>query len=138
MHTFYLFFFFKQKTAYEMRISDWSSDVCSSDLGHCFPGRVSDAGASLVFGTGASARALVRQRANALAAGDGHSGIAATALWPFWNHVLIADRHAAERAGPPACLSGTHLADYRSFAPLDHAHVRAGACPLHRFQHLHQ
>src|SRR3546814_3568395 len=35
--TFYLFdgvyfFFFKQKTAYELRISDWSSDVCSSDL----------------------------------------------------------------------------------------------------------
>src|SRR3546814_6140886 len=29
-----LFFFFKQKTAYEMRISDWSSDVCSSDLVH--------------------------------------------------------------------------------------------------------
>src|SRR3546814_9646823 len=29
---FSLFFFFKQKTAYEMRISDWSSDVCSSDL----------------------------------------------------------------------------------------------------------
>src|SRR3546814_6038665 len=28
----YLFFFFKQKTADEMRISDWSSDVCSSDL----------------------------------------------------------------------------------------------------------
>src|SRR3546814_2241104 len=27
-----LFFFFKQKTAYDMRISDWSSDVCSSDL----------------------------------------------------------------------------------------------------------
>src|SRR3546814_5662409 len=30
-----IFFFFKQKTAYEMRISDWSSDVCSSDL--CSP-----------------------------------------------------------------------------------------------------
>src|SRR3546814_16784256 len=29
---FCIFFFFKQKTAYEMRISDWSSDVCSSDL----------------------------------------------------------------------------------------------------------
>src|SRR3546814_9427801 len=29
---FSIFFFFKQKTAYEMRISDWSSDVCSSDL----------------------------------------------------------------------------------------------------------
>src|SRR3546814_5276373 len=33
------FFFFKQKTAYEMRISDWSSDVCSSDLG---PGGIAD------------------------------------------------------------------------------------------------
>src|SRR3546814_10493988 len=28
----FVFFFFKQKTAYELRISDWSSDVCSSDL----------------------------------------------------------------------------------------------------------
>src|SRR3546814_5309254 len=36
LHTFinfiFIVFFFKQKTAYEMRISDWSSDVCSSDL----------------------------------------------------------------------------------------------------------
>src|SRR3546814_7960975 len=34
-----MFFFFKQKTAYEMRISDWSSDVCSSDLAlkNCSP-----------------------------------------------------------------------------------------------------
>src|SRR3546814_15697910 len=36
-------FFFKQKTAYEMRISDWSSDVCSSDLCLCFQGLVDDA-----------------------------------------------------------------------------------------------
>src|SRR3546814_6510180 len=39
-----LFFFCKQKTAYEMRISDWSSDVCSSDLGDagksCAAGRL--------------------------------------------------------------------------------------------------
>src|SRR3546814_10146656 len=34
MMIYFLFFFFKQKTAYEMRISDWSSDVCSSDLDH--------------------------------------------------------------------------------------------------------
>src|SRR3546814_12319084 len=33
----FVFFFFKQKTAYEMRISDWSSDVCSSDLGSGAP-----------------------------------------------------------------------------------------------------
>src|SRR3546814_3654311 len=35
-----VFFFFKQKTAYEMRISDWSSDVCSSDLGEGFLAKV--------------------------------------------------------------------------------------------------
>src|SRR3546814_18735963 len=34
----YFVFFFKQKTAYEMRISDWSSDVCSSDLVRRWPG----------------------------------------------------------------------------------------------------
>src|SRR3546814_6995644 len=32
VYCFFFFFFFKQKTASEMRISDWSSDVCSSDL----------------------------------------------------------------------------------------------------------
>src|SRR3546814_7551965 len=37
------FFFFKQKTAYDMRISDWSSDVCSSDL--ILPCNLGDAGA---------------------------------------------------------------------------------------------
>src|SRR3546814_7930929 len=35
---FFVFFVFKQKTAYEMRISDWSSDVCSSDLRQAHPG----------------------------------------------------------------------------------------------------
>src|SRR3546814_6728118 len=43
----FVFFFFKQKTAYEMRISDWSSDVCSSDLaiidgGHAYNQRPID------------------------------------------------------------------------------------------------
>src|SRR3546814_6082252 len=37
-----VFFFFKQKTAYEMRISDWSSDVCSSDLFSNAPERDAD------------------------------------------------------------------------------------------------
>src|SRR3546814_951855 len=36
------FIFFKQKTAYEMRISDWSSDVCSSDLDGRLEGREFD------------------------------------------------------------------------------------------------
>src|SRR3546814_1768590 len=39
----FLFFFFKQKTAYEMRISDWSSDVCSSDLLAPLFARIEDA-----------------------------------------------------------------------------------------------
>src|SRR3546814_4159541 len=36
-----MFFFFKQKTAYEVRISDWSSDVCSSDLDDFEVGKIS-------------------------------------------------------------------------------------------------
>src|SRR3546814_1839957 len=70
------FFFFKQKTAYEMRISDWSSDVCSSDLdsrstAHRDAGRPSKArpgvvtwvddhaeqvGLRLIFGTNSAVR----------------------------------------------------------------------------------
>src|SRR3546814_7922892 len=41
------FVFFKQKTAYEMRISDWSSDVCSSDLGILKPSRLVAVGAQV-------------------------------------------------------------------------------------------
>src|SRR3546814_10880816 len=41
------FFFFKQKTAYEMRISDWSSDVCSSDLDEAFAAAGTGAGGDL-------------------------------------------------------------------------------------------
>src|SRR3546814_4108249 len=43
-----VFFFFKQKTAYEMRISDWSSDVCSSDLERTTAARL--AGGATVIG----------------------------------------------------------------------------------------
>src|SRR3546814_8538934 len=70
------FFFFKQKTAYEMRISDWSSDVCSSDLvvmpelGLVLPGMVIAAGDSHsttygafgVVGFGKIGRASCRER----------------------------------------------------------------------------
>src|SRR3546814_12681617 len=52
------FFFFKQKTAYEMRISDWSSDVCSSDL------QTDAVGLGVVVGRdpgGAHRRALAHQ-----------------------------------------------------------------------------
>src|SRR3546814_1486682 len=55
-----LFVFFKQKTAYEMRISDWSSDVCSSDL-------VAAAGAERVLHRAAG---HLQRRADVEAAGD--------------------------------------------------------------------
>src|SRR3546814_6895072 len=45
-----LFFFFKQKTAYEMHISDWSSDVCSSDLPLILPPVVTGYALLLLFG----------------------------------------------------------------------------------------
>src|SRR3546814_14151083 len=53
MSCLFMFFFFKQKTAYEMRISDWSSDVCSSDLD-----RLEAAGHLLGIATGKARRGL--------------------------------------------------------------------------------
>src|SRR3546814_13131289 len=67
------FFFFKQKTAYEMRISDWSSDVCSSDLPDAGAGRgrtVAEDGADPP-GAGGGAR-VPDARRSAGRAGAGH------------------------------------------------------------------
>src|SRR3546814_3372719 len=49
------YFFFKQKTAYEMRISDWSSDVCSSDLLTMLKAAAVVLAATLGFGTAQAA-----------------------------------------------------------------------------------
>src|SRR3546814_1371619 len=58
---FFFIFFFKQKTAYEMRISDWSSDVCSSDLeskvptgSSLFGGKVDASGNVVLVGAGST------------------------------------------------------------------------------------
>src|SRR3546814_16904661 len=53
----YLFFFFKQKTAYEMRISDWSSDVCSSDLQNA----LGDAAIQSLRGHGVDCRRVIHR-----------------------------------------------------------------------------
>src|SRR3546814_2932383 len=50
------FFFFKQKTAYEMRISDWSSDVCSSDLPPIVPSTASAGPAASAGATSAGGK----------------------------------------------------------------------------------
>src|SRR3546814_3428234 len=54
-----IFFFFKQKTAYEMRISDWSSDVCSSDLGRHYTVEMPDGHIRKCFPRGKKAGAAV-------------------------------------------------------------------------------
>src|SRR3546814_5258030 len=67
---FCVFFFFKQKTAYEMRISDWSSDVCSSDLLCSLYGGIPRAEARGHIAQVAFPEAQILQRKTALA-GEG-------------------------------------------------------------------
>src|SRR3546814_1898689 len=65
----FFFFFFKQKTAYEMRISDWSSDVCSSDLLLGLLFGEADAG-DLRMAVGAAGDLLLLHRVDVVEAGD--------------------------------------------------------------------
>src|SRR3546814_12300499 len=73
------FFFFKQKTAYEMRISDWSSDVCSSDLRTGTAGRLgchtvlAVKGGACVHARGLQPSATLDRCAAACGAGAGQS-----------------------------------------------------------------
>src|SRR3546814_15103301 len=87
-----IFFFFKQKTAYEMRISDWSSDVCSSDLviaaGKVLPGKASTVKLarwpSLICPTSASSTetsSFILERSSAITNKVGVLNDAAT-VWP--------------------------------------------------------
>src|SRR3546814_9456457 len=84
----YGFFFFKRKTAYEMRISDWSSDVCSSVL--------LAGGAALVIGTEAYYLVLI-------AATEGRTIFYATAMGIGWG-VAAAIRSEESRVGKE-CVS---------------------------------
>src|SRR3546814_15641133 len=93
-------FFFKQKTAYEMRISDWSSDVCSSDLqrrAKCQRDRLRLLGGRREFGGGDGGEPPVGGRQPGPSAGEIGGG------------ERIGDRATADRAGimppaPPPCL----------------------------------
>src|SRR3546814_19977824 len=77
-HYYILFFVFKQKTAYEMRISDWSSDVCSSDLLLAHGAHEGDRRGADVT--------LADQRADLLCAGD--RGVGALHAQPAVREVL--------------------------------------------------
>src|SRR3546814_664068 len=98
----FVFFFFKQKTAYEMRISDWSSDVCSSDLFAFVRWTSNDYGtvhSSIAIATAVAADApyatlaFVRPGADLLLRIDG---------WPKVKQVLLAI-DAVEATGIEAC-----------------------------------
>src|SRR3546814_5357258 len=89
-----LFFFFKQETAYEMRISDWSSDVCSSDLHQSGHDRIDEAqrdrqphigtepqGAGIDQHRGAEIDDVVQQPVIALEQLSGNSGAQDKEAW---------------------------------------------------------
>src|SRR3546814_3651166 len=91
-------FFFKQKTAYEMRISDWSSDVCSSDLRH----RVARGGTeaeALIKSALRAARSAAGRRA-ACRGCKARPGAPSAARWhaPPAASPAICDRHRAAAA----------------------------------------
>src|SRR3546814_19746605 len=85
-----MFFCFKQKTAYEMRISDWSSDVCSSDLVGALHDQVA-----------ADARRLGQEGGAPLACRLDVAGLAGDAVQPQIAHQMLAARlrHLGARHG---------------------------------------
>src|SRR3546814_18077276 len=87
------FFFFKQKTAYEMRISDWSSDVCSSDLGKVL--NIASLGAFWPSFPGitlyAGAKSFLVRMTNTLAVEYVGSGVTFTVLCPFTTRTAFID-----------------------------------------------
>src|SRR3546814_15789369 len=98
----YCFFFFKQKTAYEMRISDWSSDVCSSDLDARYASIC--AGRALGRAGRLFARAGRRRRVDPRGAADGLSGRRAEPAY--------GDRHQRAR-GRRQCRDGPRTEERR-------------------------
>src|SRR3546814_20134768 len=122
-------FVFKQKTAYEMRISDWSSDVCSSDL----PGRAGDGGRRA---------GLHRAAAGAVLPADLHRRPGALRLDPavpgddaVLRVLLLLERHDAlsGKPGVPRPYAGTagwpRYAGRLSQQTLGRASCRGRVCP---------
>src|SRR3546814_10438278 len=86
-------FFFKQKTAYEMRISDWSSDVCSSDLGSTTRTRTGAVPAARMPSCSAAPllRSMMRPRAK------GPRSLTRTRIVrPVWSEVTRSEEHTSE------------------------------------------
>src|SRR3546814_17749774 len=142
------FFFFKQKTAYEMRISDWSSDVCSSDLRRQHRGNrantwIAAAAALRMAARQHSGQAPGRQEAELCSGGDRRCGRQRLRCWwrrrARYPHGCTRDPRAAGRERgsyrpgarrcepvgmtiPPAPIQGTEETNQGDFS--------TGACVL--------
>src|SRR3546814_14531790 len=116
-----MFFFFKQKPAYEMRISDWSSDVCSSDLPHACDG----AGRTLRRHGAASAAARSRNAAAQMDAPPFARFCYLLRLLPPARRLARAHRAAVEIARADRAAAD-HLARLRRHP--DRAHRRDRRC----------
>src|SRR3546814_19644210 len=110
------FFFFKQKTAYEMRISDWSSDVCSSDLRAVTPNSDSRAARSFSMAAASPKPLIVTfapSAANARAVASPMPLVdpVTSALLPFRNigkllgQSLVGSKRSEERRVGKDCVS---------------------------------
>src|SRR3546814_705217 len=112
------FVFFKQKTAYEMRISDWSSDVCSSDLHHagvlipCFVSRQIYAGAGKVLQTARGAMYCIAQRAEHI--WEGVSS-ATTRSRPIINTRDEPHADAEKYRRPHVIVGDSNMSEYTTF-----------------------
>src|SRR3546814_12965256 len=121
------FFFFKQKTAYEMRISDWSSDVCSSDLGDDAVFAVSRhfCGRGPLFLRGRGPRVQPRFGARRGGHIGGGARLRGCLPRPGWSHLRLAvvktPALGPGRGGPP----GFAVAPHHSPAALPHAKTPA-------------
>src|SRR3546814_4659880 len=120
------FFFFKQKTAYEMRISDWSSDVCSSDLLAAFENRLQRGAAARYAALHRADRAAADRRAfligqlpradqhERLALVDGQHQQRALHVGKVQAVVLIVGRDEQPLGRQPVIIGGEFLADRKS------------------------
>src|SRR3546814_7130821 len=96
-------FFFKQKTAYEMRISDWSSDVCSSDLYYTYPSTMARA---MEAAAEAGKRFVVLDRPNPINGIDVEGPVLDAGRETFVGFHTIAVRHGmtiGEQIGSASC-----------------------------------
>src|SRR3546814_6860279 len=103
-----VFFFFKQKTAYEMRISDWSSDVCSSDLGFATGGSFRVGGAPGIDKNLVAFRATRGEMVDIRKPGNDNGGVVVVHVQANDYFDAKVAQGAAQVATPMAVRAGTY------------------------------